>query len=153
MFRLWHRFRKWKAEREKIGVKISMTVLEAQMTPIRKRVKVLLEEGKQRGVCKCAPILKVEPMLWTFTKEEGIEPTDNAAERSIRPGVLWKKRSFGVESERGAQYVESMLSIWTTCRRNEVNPLKFLNDLVIDMRLKAAAPSIFGTSPQALFYE
>lgn len=153
MFRLWHRFRKWKAERERVGVKISMTVLEAQMTPIRKRVKVLLEEGKHRGVCKCAPILKVESMLWTFTKEEGIEPTNNAAERSIRPGVLWKKRSFGVESERGAQYVESMLSIWTTCRCNEVNPLKFLNDLVIDIRLKATAPSIFGTSPQALFYE
>jgi transposase len=143
MFRLWHRFRKWKERQEKVGVKISMTVLESQMERIRKRIKALLEEGEKRGVPKCAPILKAEEMLWTFTKEEGIEPTNNAAERNIRPAVLWKKRSFGVESERGARYVESMLSLWMTSRLNGVNPVKFLNELVRSFRFNTPIPSIF----------
>lgn len=145
LFRKWHRFRKWKGTHEKAGVKISMTVLESQMSPIRKRVKALLEEGASRRVPKCASILKVEPLLWTFTQEEGIEPTNNAAERSIRPAVLWKKRSFGVESERGARYVETILSIWMTCRHNGVNSVKFLNELVHSFRSNTSAPSIFNS--------
>jgi len=143
MFRMWHRFRKWEANRESAGVKISMTVLESQMTTVRKRIKALLEEGALRGVPKCVSILKVEPLLWIFTREKGIEPTNNAAERAIRPAVLWKKRSFGVESDRGARYAESMLSIWMTCRRNGVNPVKFLNELVCNSRSNAPVPGIF----------
>jgi hypothetical protein len=150
MFRMWHRFRKWKAMQERAGVKISKTVLESQMAKIRKRVKSLLEEGARRGVVKCAAILKEEEMLWTFTKEEDIEPTNNAAERAIRPAVMWKKRSFGVESERGSRYVESMLSIWMTCRCNKVNPVKFMKELVRSSRSNTSAPSVFTPSPSSL---
>ena len=120
-----------------------MTVLESQMQAIRTRIKVLLEEGAKRGVPKCGTILKVESLLWTFTKEKDIEPTNNAAEQSIRPAVLWKKRSFGVESERGGQYVETMLSIWATSRRNGVNPIVFLRELIRSYRSNSYVPSIF----------
>jgi hypothetical protein len=123
-----------------------MTVLESQMQSIRGRMKALLEEGAKRSVPKCETILKVELLLWTFTKERDIEPTNNAAERSIRPAVLWKKRSFGVESERGGQYAESMLSIWATGRRNDVNPIAFLRELIRSYRTNSPAPSIFSTS-------
>jgi hypothetical protein len=126
MFRLWHRFKRWKYNQESKGIKISQTVLESQMKAIRHRLKALLKEGSVRGVPKCGPILKVEPMLWVYTQVEGVEPTNNAAERSIRPAVLWKKNSYGVESDRGARYVESMLSIWATCRSNRLSPVKFL---------------------------
>jgi len=143
MFRLWHRFKKWKVNQEKQGIKVSMTVLESQMQAIRTRIKVLLEEGAKRGVPKCGTILKVESLLWTFTKEKDIEPTNNAAEQSIRPAVLWKKRSFGVESERGGQYVETMLSIWATSRRNGVNPIVFLRELIRSYRSNSYVPSIF----------
>ena len=114
MFRCWHRWQNWKKQ----CPNTSMTSLESQMTPYRRRMLVLLEEGAKRGVCKCKTILKLEALLWTFTQVEGIEPTNNAAERAIRPAVLWKKQSFGVESDRGARYVESMLSIWATCQRS-----------------------------------
>jgi hypothetical protein len=144
MFRLWHRFKKWKSNQESKGVKVSMTILESQMQKIRDRVKALLEEGKKREVQKCGPILKMEPLLWVFTKKEGIEPTNNAAEQNLRPAVLWKKRSFGVESERGAQYVEAMLSIKMTTRRNGVCLAKFLRELVCAYRSKTPAPSIFS---------
>ena len=146
MFRLWHRFKKWKETCEQQGINVSMTVLESQLQAIRGRVEALLEEGSKRGVPKCSTILKVQPLLWTFTKEKGIEPTNNAAEQSIRSAVLWKKRSFGVESERGAQYVESMLSIWATSRRNGVNPIVFLRELICCYRANVSIPSIFSAS-------
>jgi hypothetical protein len=83
MFRLWHRFKRWRGENEDRGVKISMTVLESQMQSLRDRMKALLEEGAKRGVPKCETILKVEPLLWTFTKERDIEPT-NISRRPAR---------------------------------------------------------------------
>ena len=144
MFRMWHRFKKWKTNQELQGIKVSMTVLESQMKVIRKRIKTLLEEGKKRKIPKCGTILKLEPQLWVFTQEKGIEPTNNVAERSIRPAVLWKKRSFGVESERGAQYMEAMLSIRMTARLNGVSPAKFLRELIYSSRFKTPAPSIFS---------
>jgi hypothetical protein len=147
MFRLWHRFKKWKELQEAKGVKISMTVLESLMSRIRKRILALLEKGKSEGIKKCEMILKVEELLWTFLKEEGVEPTNNAAERALRPAVLWKKRSFGVESERGARYVESMLSIWMTSRRNGVNPIQFLRAMVENSRSNLSAPNIFTFKP------
>ena len=146
MFRKWHSFKKWKINQEKQGIKVSMTVLESQLQPTRARVKLLLEEGTKRGVPKCWTILRVESLLWTFTQEKGIEPTNNVAEQSIRPAVLWKKRSFGVESERGARYVESMLSIWATARRNGVNTIVFLRELLYSYRNNSHVPSIFSAS-------
>ena len=146
MFRMWHRLKKWKKNQEKQGIHVSMTVFESQMKAIRCRIKALLEEGAKRGVPKCKTILKVEPLLWTFTREKDIEPTNNAAERAIRPAVLWKKRSFGVESERGAQYVESMLSIWATSRRNGVSAIAFLKELIHSYRTNSRTPSIFNAS-------
>ena len=146
MFRMWHRFKRWKENQEKRGIQVSMTVLESQMQTIRARVRALLEEGAKRRVPKCATILKVEPLLWRFTQEKDIEPTNNAAEQNIRPAVLWKKRSFGVESERGGQYVESMLSIWATSRCNGVNPIAFVRELIHSYRTNSSAPSLFYTS-------
>ena len=88
MFRMWHRFKRWRENQEKQGITVSMTVLESQMQSILGRVKALLEEGAKRSVPKCETIQKVEPLLWTFTKEKDVEPTNNAAERNMRPAVL-----------------------------------------------------------------
>jgi transposase len=147
MFKMRHRFKKRKNKQEKQGIKVSMTEFESRLKTIRHRIKALLEEGAKRGVPKSGMILKVEPLLWTFTQKEGIEPTNNAAERALRPAVLWKKRSFGVESERGAQYVESMLSIWATSQRNGVNTIAFLKELIHSYRFNSYTPSIFMPLP------
>jgi hypothetical protein len=143
MFRKMHRFRRWKQVQEKAGVKISPTVLESQLEGIRRRMRLLLEEGVSRGVPKCEGLLKYEASLWTFVKEE-VEPTNNAAERALRRAVVWKKRSYGVESERGAGYVESMLSLWATCQCNGVNAAGYLRELIQAHRSKTALPSIFN---------
>src|SRR5262249_32296316 len=82
---------------------------------LRAEVRSLLEQGaacecaKTAGVC--AEILKLEPALWTFARREGVEPTNNAAERALRPAVLKRKRSFGCHSEAGCRFVERLLSV------------------------------------------
>jgi transposase len=60
--------------------------------------------------------LKVEAALWTFARVEGLEPTNNAAERALRPAVLWRKRSFGCHSAGGCRFVERLLSAVQTLR-------------------------------------
>jgi transposase len=54
--------------------------------------------------------------LWVFLDHEGIEPTNNRAERALRFGVLWRKRSLGTQSEQGNRWVERILSLRETCR-------------------------------------
>jgi transposase len=53
--------------------------------------------------------------LFTFLLEEGVEPTNNPAERMLRFGVLWRKRSQGTSSDKGNRWVERILSLRQTC--------------------------------------
>ena len=75
------------------------------MRPIRCQVARLLKAGETCGVTKtegvCREVLKVYDALWTFVRVEGVEPTNNTAERAIRPGVLWRKGSFGTRVPTG----------------------------------------------------
>ena len=139
VFRCWYRFQLWRNHQ----ANVSLSSLESQLKPYRKRMLALLEEGASLGVLKCASILKVEAMLWTFARVDGVEPTNNAAERALRKSVLWKKRSFGVESERGARYVEAMLSIGATCQCNGLNVVDYLRQLMTAHRLGLPTPDIF----------
>ena len=54
--------------------------------------------------------------LWVFLEVEGVEPTNNRAERALRYGVMWRKRSQGTQSDRGNRWVERILSLRQTCR-------------------------------------
>ena len=55
--------------------------------------------------------------MWTFVWIDGIEPTNNDAERVLRHAVLWRKSSRGTDSEVGSRFVERMLSVVATCRQ------------------------------------
>jgi transposase len=61
-------------------------------------------------------LLAVEPALWTFVRVQGVEPTNNHIERLLRPAVLWRKRSFGSQSEAGCRWVERLLTVVQTRR-------------------------------------
>ena len=63
------------------------------------------------------PILKLRRALWTFVRHKGVEPTNNAAERAIRPGVLWRKGSFGTHSAEGSRFVEAMMTVVATLKQ------------------------------------
>ena len=81
--------------------------------------------------------------LWTFARVEGVEPTNNAAERSVRKGVIWRRSSLGSQSERGSRYVERMLTITQTCSKQR---LRLLDFMVSALNARCA-----GTTPPSLF--
>ena len=57
---------------------------------------------------------------------EGVEPTNNDAERALRHGVIYRKLSGGTDSESGSRFVERMLSVVATWRQQEINVLDYL---------------------------
>ena len=105
---------------------------QRRMEPMIKRVETLLEKGADSGEPlsgSCRRIFNQRPYLWTFVNEESVEPTNNLAERMVRQAVLWRKGSFGTQSERGAKYVERILSVCATCRLQGRSVIKYLREV------------------------
>lgn len=90
------------------------------MSPIRKTINGLLQRGAFSGnsrlVGMCQELHNHREWLWTFVDHEGIEPTNNTAERALRPAVIYRKRSFGTQSESGSRFLERILTVSETCR-------------------------------------
>lgn len=120
-FGFWHRFRK--------GV-LSRLDLQALMHPSREEVASLLETGTLLGSREthrtCQSILQVKQALWTFVDKEGVEPTNNAAERALRRGVIWRKHSFGTQSKTGTVFVERILTTVMSLHQQKRNVLDYL---------------------------
>jgi transposase len=143
MFTWWHRVREGTLHRSSF---------RSYMSPLRREVERLLEAGRRCGVSKtagtCRDILKRREALWTFVQVEGVEPTNNAAERSLRPGVLWRKGSFGTQSEEGSRFVESMMTVVTTLRQQKRSVLAYLIAACEAALRGEAAPSLLPASDQ-----
>ena len=77
--------------------------------------------------------------LFVFLQEAGVQPTNNFAERTIRFAVLWRKRSFGSNSEKGCRWVERILSLRQTCRLH--------NKPTFDVLVDATTAYFYGQSP------
>ena len=75
-------------------------------------------------------IIREMDSLCLFLDHEGIEPTNNRAERALRFGVLWRKRSLGTQSEKGNRWVERILSLKETCRIREKATFPILVDCI-----------------------
>ena len=88
-----------------------------------------LEWGSQSACPKtaatCRELLAREAAVWTFAHVEGIEPPNNSAERHLRHAVLWRKVSYGTQSERGNRFVASMLTVLTSCQQQGRNVLTY----------------------------
>jgi len=102
---------------------------QRRMPELKKRVELLLKagarfDGKLGG--KCRDILKHKKYLWIFVEDQNVEPTNNFAERLVRQAVLWRKISFGTQSERGARYVERILTVCATCRLQDRSIIEYL---------------------------
>lgn len=146
MFRLWYRVRDGTLSRIEFQIK---------MDPIRRRVKNLLREASVCDHAKtCAvarEILKLEPALWTFVDEEGVEPTNNVAERAIRHAVLWRKSSLGTDSPKGSRFVERILTAVATLRQQDRNVLEYLT-AACEARMRGVnAPSILPICAQPVY--
>jgi transposase len=121
LFAWWHWVRDGTWER---------STLQSHVRTLRASFKMELEWGTQNACPKtaatCRELLLREAALWTFVRVEGITPTNNAAERSLRGAVLWRKVSFGTQSESGSRFVASMLTVLMSCQQQQRNALAYL---------------------------
>ena len=95
-----------------------------------------------RGTCR--ELYEHRQWLWTFLRHEGVEPTNNAGERSLRHAVIWRKLSFGTQSASGSRFVETMLTVIETCRQQRRNVFSFLTAAVEAHLAHQPAPSLLS---------
>lgn len=141
VFHWWYRVRDGTLSRASLR-----TYIEEQ----RPWLRDLLARGRVCGCAKaaalCAGLLDWEPALWAFVRAEGVEPTNNAAERALRPAVLWRKRSQGSRSEAGCRFVERMLTAVQTLRLQRRNVLAYLHEAITAHRANLPAPQLLTTA-------
>ena len=137
MFELWHRFKR---------AEVGRAALRVGIAPLRERMRRALGDGGACGQRKtaglCRALLKREAALWRFAATPGLEPTNNLAERMLRPAVIWRKKSFGSASPAGCRYVERMLSVTETLRRRGHPVLAYLAGAVAAYRKGEPTPAI-----------
>lgn len=119
--------------------------------PIRDQFNSLLVRGSFSGnnqlIGFCDEILPRKEHLWTFLKVEGIEPTNNTAERTLRPAVIYRKLSFGTQSAAGSRYLERILTISESCRLQNRNAYGYLIEAMQAKFSHRSAPTLLPTSP------
>ena len=145
MFKLWWRYRDGHLSRAKFIV---------VMKRIQEGLEETLETGQQCGHSKtegtCKQIVKHKTALWTFVTEEGVEPTNNIAEQIIRGYVMWRKTSFGTQSDRGDRYVERIMTASTCCRLQNRNLPEYLSQVISAHIAEKAYPSLLPSEEMLL---
>jgi transposase len=138
IFKYWHDYRDGRLSRD---------MLVTWMAPVRLQFEALLKravDAKVDGISgSCDDMLSHRLALWTFVEHNGVEPTNNHAERELRAFVLWRKRSFGTQSERGNRFAERLMTIAHTARKQSKNVLELLTACCIAHQDGGAVPSLF----------
>ena len=142
---IWHRVRDGTLSRDDfgelvLGIRASLkaTLLEADEYEIPTREKT----PRAKTVRTCRQLLKVESAMWLFVTTVGVEPTNNAAERAIRPAVIGRRTSFGSQTKTGSVFVVRMLTVVTTLRSQKRNVLEFMTQAVVAARGGQTVPSL-----------
>ena len=137
VFSIWKDFKDGRSDRAELQVRLH---------PAR----IALHKALQRGAAGsdpkakrfCRRLLKVYDALWTFAAVEGVEPTNNHAERMVRPAVLWRKRSFGNHSTEGCRFAERILTTVQTLRLQKHPVLDYLRSALTAYRAGSPAPAL-----------
>jgi transposase len=142
MFALWHRTR---------DGTLTPPEFQTVMQPIRQEIETLLQlatilVSHRQTQATCRNLLKHKTSLWTFVDHEGVEPTNNAAEQALRRAVLWRKRSFGTQSEAGSRFVERLLTVVISLRRQQRHVLDFLTQVCQAYGSGLPTPSLLPTA-------
>jgi transposase len=140
LFAAWHAFRAGTTNR---------AGLQAALHPIQQALQDALAVGMR---CRWYKISGLSQelrtwwdALWTFATHHGVEPTNNVAERALRPAVIWRTQCFGTQSDNGSRFVERILSVVTTCRQQGRNVWAFLTESVAAAGAGQPAPSLLST--------
>lgn len=65
--------------------------------------------------------------LFLFAEADGVAPTNNAAEQSLRRAVIFRKLCFGTEAGSGSDVLAATFSVVETCRRLGRNAHTYLH--------------------------
>lgn len=137
VFEVWHLYR---------GGGIQWADMDERMASLMLDLLAVLECGERSRNRKlvrfCRRVLEVYPALWTFVVVEGVEPTNNHAERVQRLAVLYRKNCFGCHSETGCRFVERLLTVVQTLRLQKRGVLQYLKETLIAHRTGASAPKL-----------
>jgi len=120
--------------------------LAAELAPLREQARALLHKGARGRHTKtanfCAGLLEEYEALWTFCEIQGIDPTNNVAERALRHAVIMRKIQLGTQSEKGSRWIERICSVRETCRLQDRSPLAYLIDAATAAHHRLPAPSL-----------
>jgi transposase len=121
LFELWHAYQ---------DTKITWRQFQTSVAPIREEFDSLLLRGYFSGnkaiQGMCNELDQHRDWLWTFSEVQGIEPTNNTAERALRPAVIYRKLNFGTQSDAGSRFIERLLTVSETCRLQDRSPFTYL---------------------------
>ena len=147
LFRLWRRFR---AGPEVRYCPVTRQQVINKPIPLQKRFFALAgrhldsSDTDVRNLAK-AMFQRCEN-FFVFLEKDGVEPTNNSAQRALRCAVQWRKPSFGSSSANGEVTMARLLTVTQTCRMQKRNPLDYLNHAIRSHRLAQQAPSLLKTS-------
>jgi transposase len=147
LFRLWHRFR------DGPGVRygpITREQLIRKSIPLEKKFFALADrylDSRDKDVANLAlALLQHFERFFAFLRHEGVEPTNNVAERALRCAVQWRKISFGSRSAQGEVAVARLLTATRTCHMQNIAPLDYLVAALRSYRSALPAPPLLKTA-------
>lgn len=142
LFSVWHRYQ---------DDKIPHGKLSGELRLIKARFRRLLDTGMNYGEASvheiCKSLSKLWDALWTFSRVEGVEPTNNSAERGARPAVTLRKTSNGSQSQRGNRFIERILTAVETLKKQGRNAYAYLVAAMDAYLRGTAAPSLLPDVP------
>jgi transposase len=140
VFTWWYRVRDGTLRRTSLR-----TYIDSQRPWLRDLLQSGMGSRCAKTAALCGNLLDLEPALWTFVRVEGVEPTNNAAERALRPAVLWRRRSFGCHSAAGCRFVERMLTAVQTLRLQQRGVIDYLAEAITAHRQGLESPRLLPT--------
>ena len=146
LFRVWRRFR---GDPHVRGAPLTRAQLIAKALPIEKRFFALAEQHVNAADAELSNLARAlfvhHPHFFTFVHDDGVEPTNNVAERALRPAVQWRKIMFGNRSAAGELAVARLLTVTRTCQLQQLNVLAYLTAAICRYRRRQAAVSLLPT--------
>ncbi len=143
LFRLWHRFR---GDPRVRGGPLTREQLIAKVYPVERAFFALAERSLDVADIDASNLARAlfeqHQHFFTFVHEEGVEPTNNGAERALRHAVVWRKISSCNRSDNGERAVERLLTITRTCQLQQLNVLVYLTAAISAHRRRQTAASL-----------
>lgn len=129
---------------------LDRATLSAQSIPLQKKLFYLAEahlddaDAETRNLARA--LFEHSHHLYTFLEKEGMEPTNNGAERALRTAVQWRKIVFGTRSQQGELATARLLTVTQTCKLQEIHILTYLTQAIVSYRRGLPVTSLLPKS-------